>query len=102
MKDIIILLIVSFITIFVIVVAFIISDDINTHNKSVVLSTTECQRPTEKRYVYVILGRIPPFNRIEFKYIESDTKLTYQQLKDKNPNFEIMSINVLDRKTGKF
>lgn len=102
MKDIIILLIASFITIFVIVVVFIISDDIKTYNKSVVVSTTEFQRPTEKRYMYVILGRIPPLNRIEFKYIESDTKLTYQQLKDKNPNFEIMSINVLDKKTGKF
>ena len=100
MKDIIILLIASFITIFVIVVVFIISDNIK-HNKSVV-STTESQRPTEKRYIYVILGRIPPCNRIEFKYIESDTKLTYKQLKNKNPNFEIMSINVLDRKTGKF
>ena len=101
MKDIIILLIASFIMIFVIVITFIVSDDIKTHNKSVV-STTEFQRPTEKRYVYVILGRIPPFNKIEFKYIESDTKLTYKQLKNKNLNFEIMSINVLDRKTGKF
>ena len=101
MKDIMILLIASFITIFVIVVVFMISDDIKTHNKLVV-STTEFQRPTEKRYVYVILGRIPPFNKIEFKYMESDTKLTYKQLKNKNLNFEIMSINVLDRKTGKF
>ena len=97
-KDIIIVLIASFITIFVIIVTFIIND---TKNKLVV-STTEFQRPTEKRYVYVILGRIPPFNKIEFKYIESDTKLTYKQLKNKNLNFEIMSINVLDRKTGKF
>ena len=101
MKDIIILLIASFIMIFMIVVVFMISDDIKTHNKLVV-STTEFQRPTEKRYVYVILGRIPPFNKIEFKYMESDTKLTYKQLKNKNLNFEIMSINVLDRKTGKF
>ena len=101
MKDIIILLIASFIMIFVIVITFIVSDDIKTHNKSVV-STTEFQCPTEKRYVYVILGRIPPFNKIEFKYIESDTKLTYKQLKNKNLNFEIMSINVLDKKTGKF
>ena len=102
MKDIIILLIASFITIFVIVVVFIVSDDIKTYNKSVVVSTTEFQRPTEKRYVYVILGRIPPCNTVKFTNIESDSKLTYQQLKRKNPNFEIMSINVLDRKTGKF
>lgn len=99
-KDIIIVLIASFITIFVIIVAFIINDT-KTHNKSVV-STTEFQRPKEKRYMYVILGRIPPCNTVKFTNIESDTKLTYQQLKRKNPNFEIMSINVLDRKTGKF
>lgn len=99
-KDIIIVLIASFITIFVIVVAFLISDT-KTYNKSFV-STTEFQRPKEKRYVYVILGRIPPCNTVKFTNIESDTKLTYQQLKRKSPNFEIMSINVLDRKTGKF
>ena len=96
-KDIIIVLIASFITIFVIIVTFIIND---TKNKLVV-STTEFQRPKEKRYVYVILGRIPPYNMVKFTNIESDTKLTYQQLKRKSP-FEIMSINVLDRKTGKF
>ena len=99
-KDIIIVLIASFITIFVIVVAFLISDT-KTYNKSVV-STTEFQCPTEKRYMYVILGRIPPYNTVKFTNIESDTKLTYQQIKNKNPNFEIMSINVLDKKTGKF
>lgn len=95
-------LIASLIIIFVLVVGFIIVDDIKTNNKSVV-STTEFQRPKEKRYMYVILGRRTlPFNMIEFRYIESDTKLTYRQLKNKNPNLEIMSINVLDRKTGKF
>ena len=94
-------LIASLIIIIVLVVGFIIVDDIKT-NKMVV-STTEFQRPKEKRYMYVILGkRTSLFNTIEFRYIESDTKLTYRQLKNKNPNLEIMSINVLDRKTGKF
>lgn len=61
----------------------------------------------EKRYVYVILGKCslgkyPLSNEIRFHYIESDTKLTYQEIKDKFPSTEIMSINKLDRKTGKF
>lgn len=62
----------------------------------------------EKRYVYVIFGQdLPskykkPFSEVRCKYVESDTKLTYQELKDKFPSIEIMSINKLDRKTGKF
>lgn len=62
----------------------------------------------EKRYVYVIFGQDSPskykktFPEVRCKYIESDTKLTYQELKDKFPSIEIMSINKLDRKTGKF
>lgn len=62
----------------------------------------------EKRYVYVIFGQDQPskykkpFPEVRCKYVESDTKLTYQELKDKFPSIEIMSINKLDRKTGKF
>lgn len=66
------------------------------------------EKPTEeKRYVYVVLGKYPPSkypipNEITFNYVESDTELTYQELKDKFPSIEIMGINKLDRKTGKF
>ena len=67
------------------------------------------EKPTEeKRYVYVIFGKdLPsksklPYAEVRCKYVESDIKLTYQELKDKFPSIEIMSINKLDRKTGKF
>lgn len=52
----------------------------------------------EKRYVYVIFGQDQPskykkpFPEVRCKYIESDTKLTYQELKDKFPSIEIMGI----------
>jgi hypothetical protein len=62
----------------------------------------EKPKPIEKRYIYTILGRETPHNSITFRYIKSDTKLTYQQIKDKFPSIEVMGINILDTKTGKF
>ena len=62
----------------------------------------QTEKSIEKRYVYTILGRKPPSNTVVFKFVESDTKLTYQEIKNKFPSVEIMSIDVLDKKKGKF
>jgi hypothetical protein len=70
--------------------------------KNIYQTEKPIENTVEKRYVYTILGRELPSNLVLFKIIENDTKLTYQQIKDKFPSVEILSINVLDKNTGKF
>lgn len=54
-----------------------------------------------KRYIYTILGKSST-NGVLFRYRETDTKLTYQEIKDSFPDMKVMSISVLDTKEGKF
>ncbi len=82
--------------IFIIVCVVMMITDIRSVNK--VIKDTDT---STARYIYTVLGKTPT-NGVEFKYIESDTKLTYQEIKDKFSSIKIMSINVLDTKEGKF
>lgn len=70
--------------------------DIRSVNK-IIRDTDE---PT-KRYIYTILGKSST-NGVLFRYRETDTKLTYQEIKDSFSDMKVMSISVLDTKEGKF
>ncbi len=84
------------ILLFIIICVVMMIADIKTVNK--VIKDTDI---STARYIYTVLGKSPT-SAVEFYFTESDTKLTYQEIKDKFPSTKIMSINVLDTKEGKF
>ncbi len=94
MTDIIIVPLVILLLIIICVIMMIA--DIRSANK-VIRDTDE----STKRYIYTILGKSPT-SKVEFYSTESDTKLTYQEIKDKFPSTKVMIISVLDTKEGKF
>lgn len=94
MTDIIIVPIV--ILLFIIICIAMLIADIRSVNK--IIKDTDT---STARYIYTILGKSPT-SKVEFYSTESDTKLTYQEIKDKFPSTKIMNINVLDTKEGKF
>lgn len=94
MTDIIIVPIV--ILLFIIICVVMMIADMRSVNK--IIKDTDT---STARYIYTILGKSPT-NKVEFYSTESDTKLTYQEIKDKLPSTKIMSISVLDTKEGKF
>lgn len=94
MTDIIIVPIV--ILLFIIICVVMMIADIRSVNKTIKDADT-----STARYIYTILGKTST-NGVIFRYTETDTKLTYQEIKDKFTDIKVMSINVLDTKEGKF